>query len=305
MAEQQPTAEIGAQRVVNGSIQAASRGFVAYVGFIRRRPLGGVCSVIIVLVGIVAIFAPILATHDPLLSEPRIRNLPPWSEHWAGTDLNGRDVLSRVIHGSRLSLMIGVSAVLVGTTFGAVWGLASGYIGGKFDFVTQRVIEVWMSFPSIILAMTLLVVIGSGVLPVIIAISFTRVPYGTRVIRSVSMAARGHMYVEAARAIGASDLRIMFRHVLPNCFAPFLILASAHIGVGIIAEASLGFLGVGVPPPAPSWGNMLSSNVLVSLQPSWWLIVFPGVAIVITVLSFNLFGDALRDVLDPRLRGSH
>ena len=162
-----------------------------------------------------------------------------------------------------------------------------------------------MSFPGIILAMTLLVVMGGGIVPVVIAISFGRVPVGTRVIRSVAIATREYTYVEAARAIGASDARVITKHILPSCVSSFLILATANIGGGIIAEASLGFLGLGVPPPVATWGNMLSSNVLIALKPSWWLIVFPGLAIVVTVLSFNLFGDALRDVLDPRLRGEH
>ena len=279
--------------------------FRIYVNFFKRRPLGAICSLIVLIMCVIGLFAPLLAPHDPLRSEPPIRNLPPWSEHWFGTDLNGRDLLSRVIYGSRLSLLIGVSSVIIGTLFGSIWGLVSGYWGGGFDLISQRLVEIWMSFPGIILAMTLLVIMGGGIIPVTIAISFGRVPSGTRVIRSVAIATREYTYVEAARAIGMSDARIIIKHVLPSCISSFLILSTANIGGGIIAEASLGFLGLGVPPPVATWGNMLSSNVLIALKPSWWLIVFPGLAIVITVLSFNLFGDALRDVLDPRLRGEH
>lgn len=300
-----PTEPRSDQDVVSSILGLPVRFFVTYVNFFKRRPLGAACSLVILIMCVIALLAPIISPHDPLRSEPPIRNLPPWSEHWFGTDLNGRDLLSRVIYGSRLSLLIGVSSVIIGTLFGAIWGLISGYWGRGFDLISQRLVEVWMSFPGIILAMTLLVVMGGGIVPVVIAISFGRVPVGTRVIRSVAIATREYTYVEAARAIGASDARVITKHILPSCVSSFLILATANIGGGIIAEASLGFLGLGVPPPVATWGNMLSSNVLIALKPSWWLIVFPGLAIVVTVLSFNLFGDALRDVLDPRLRGEH
>ena len=281
------------------------RAFVIYWAFCRRRPLGGITSMVLVLIGLTAIFAGEVSPYDPLEARPQIRNLSPNAEHWAGTDTVGRDILSRIVHGSRLSLMVGFGAIMAGTTTGALWGLASGYLGGKFDLITQRIIEVWMSFPSLVLAMSLLVVMGAGVRPVVIAAAFTRVPYGCRVIRSVAIATREFEFVESARAIGASNIRIMLVHVLPSCVPSFLILASAHIGIGIMLEATLGFLGVGIPPPTPSWGNMLSREVLISLRPMWWMVLAPGVPIVITVLCFNLFGDAIRDVLDPKLRGEH
>jgi ABC-type dipeptide/oligopeptide/nickel transport system permease subunit len=272
--------------------------------FTRNKPLGAVMGIIIVLVVLMSVFADVISPYDPLDTNPIMAREPPDREHWMGYDEVGRDVLSRVIFGSRISLIVGITSVVFGTVLGSVWGLASGYLGGKFDLITQRAVEVWMSFPSLVLALSLLVVLGAGLHTVIIAVAFTRVPYGVRVIRSVAIAVKEFMYVDAARSIGASEMRVMLRHVLPNCVAPFLIIMTAHIGTAIIVEASLGFLGIGIPPPTASWGNMLGSAVGQAINPHWWRIVYPGVAIVITVLSFNIFGDAIRDVLDPRLRGS-
>ena len=272
--------------------------------FTRNKPLGAIMGIIIVLVVLMAVFADVISPYHPLDTNPIMAREPPDREHWMGYDEVGRDVLSRVIFGSRISLIVGITSVVFGTVLGSLWGLASGYLGGKFDLITQRAVEVWMSFPSLVLALSLLVVLGAGLHTVIIAVAFTRVPYGVRVIRSVAIAVKEFMYVDAARSIGASEMRVMLRHVLPNCIAPFLIIMTAHIGTAIIVEASLGFLGIGIPPPTASWGNMLGSAVGQAINPHWWRIVYPGVAIVITVLSFNMFGDAIRDVLDPRLRGS-
>jgi ABC-type dipeptide/oligopeptide/nickel transport system permease subunit len=272
--------------------------------FTRNKPLGAIMGIIIILVVLMSVFADVISPYHPLDTNPIMAREPPDREHWMGYDEVGRDVLSRVIFGSRISLIVGITSVVFGTVLGSVWGLASGYLGGKFDLITQRAVEVWMSFPSLVLALSLLVVLGAGLHTVIIAVAFTRVPYGVRVIRSVAIAVKEFMYVDAARSIGASEMRVMLRHVLPNCVAPFLIIMTAHIGTAIIVEASLGFLGIGIPPPTASWGNMLGSAVGQAINPHWWRIVYPGVAIVITVLSFNIFGDAIRDVLDPRLRGS-
>ncbi|MDA0340512.1 MAG: ABC transporter permease, partial [Proteobacteria bacterium] len=219
-------------------------------------------------------------------------------------DQIGRDTLSRTIHGSRTSLVVAIAAVLLGTTFGSIWGLASGYFGGRFDIISQRIIEFLQAFPDLILAMAIAMALGSGTTTVIIAIAVTRIPFGGRVIRSVVLSLKEMAFVEAARSLGASNLRIMAQHILPQCIAPFLILATTHLGVAIIIEASLGFLGVGIPPPTPTWGNMLSDALNAGLVPPWWLVLFPGLAITITVLAVNLFGDGVRDALDPRLRGS-
>jgi len=229
---------------------------------------------------------------------------PPSEKHWFGTDQIGRDTLSRVIYGAQTSLTVALGAVLFGTTVGALWGLACGYFGGRFDMASQRVIEFLQSFPDLILAMAIAMALGGGMATVIVAIAITRIPFGGRVIRSVVLSLKEMQYVEAARGIGASHTRMMLRHILPQCVAPYLILATTHLGVAIIIEASLGFLGVGIPPPTPTWGNMLADSLNSGLVPPWWLVVFPGLAITITVLAFNLLGDGIRDLLDPRLRGS-
>ena len=228
----------------------------------------------------------------------------PDATHWFGTDQIGRDTLSRVIHGSRTSLMVAVSAVVLGTTLGSLWGLACGFFGGRFDIISQRIIEFMQSFPDLILAMAIAMALSAGTGTVIVAIAITRIPFGGRIIRSVVLSLKEMQYVEAARGLGASNKRLMLRHILPQCIAPYLILATTHLGVAIIIEASLGFLGVGVPPPTPTWGNMLADSLNAGLIPPWWLVLFPGVAITVTVLAFNLLGDGIRDVLDPRLRGS-
>ena len=183
--------------------------------------------------------------------------------------------------------------MLFGTTVGALWGLACGFFGGRFDLISQRVIEFMQSFPDLILAMAIAMALGAGTWTVIVAIAITRIPFGGRVIRSVVLSVKEMPFVEAARGLGASHLRLMLRHILPQCIAPFLILATAHLGVAIIIEASLGFLGVGIPPPMPTWGNMLADSLNAGLVPPWWLVLFPGLAITLTVLAFNLLGDGI------------
>jgi ABC-type dipeptide/oligopeptide/nickel transport system permease subunit len=227
-------------------------------------------------------------------------NKPPDEHAFFGTDQVGRDTLSRVIYGARTSLFVAFCAVLLGTTTGSLWGVACGYLGGRFDLVSQRIMEVMQAFPDLILAMAISMAIGTGLPAVIVAIAITRIPFGGRVIRSVALSVREMAYVEAGRASGASALRIMSLHVLPQCIAPYLVLATTHLGVAIVIEAALGFLGVGVPPPTPTWGNMLS-DAITALIPPWWLVLFPGLAITVTVLAFNLLGDGIRDTLDPRL----
>jgi ABC-type dipeptide/oligopeptide/nickel transport system permease subunit len=251
-----------------------------------------------------AVLAPLIAPYPPLKADFRQMTKPPNAKHVMGTDQVGRDTLSRVIHGSRASLTVAFAAVLLGTTLGALWGLACGYFGGRFDIISQRIIEFMQSFPDLILAMAIAMALGPGIGTVIIAIAITRIPFGGRVIRSVVLSVKEMPFVEAARGLGASHMRLMFRHILPQCIAPYLILATAHLGVAIVIEASLGFLGVGIPPPTPTWGNMLSDALNSGLVPPWWLVLFPGAAITITVLAFNLLGDGIRDYLDPRLRSA-
>jgi peptide/nickel transport system permease protein len=268
--------------------------------FSRRNVLSAAGGVVGLFIVFVAIAAPMLAPRDPLKADFRRMNKPPDAQSVFGTDQVGRDTLSRVIYGARTSLFVAFASVLLGTTVGSVWGLACGYLRGRFDLVSQRVMEVLQSFPDLILAMAISMAIGTGLPAVIFAIAVTRIPFGGRVIRSVALTIREMSYVEAGRASGASALRIMAFHVLPQCVAPYLVLATTHLGVAIVIEAALGFLGVGVPPPTPTWGNMLADSIT-ALVPPWWLVLFPGLAITITVLAFNLLGDGIRDTLDPRL----
>lgn len=272
--------------------------------FARRSPLAAFWGVIAAVIVLISVFAPLIAPADPLAANFRMMSRPPNEAAWFGTDQVGRDVLSRIIHGSQTSLTVAVAAVLLGTTVGALWGLACGYFGGRFDLFSQRVIEFMQSFPDLILAMAIAMALGAGTWTVILAIAITRIPFGGRVIRSVVLSVKEMPFVEAARGLGASHARLMFRHILPQCVAPYLILATAHLGVAIIIEASLGFLGVGIPPPTPTWGNMLADSLNAGLVPPWWLVLFPGLAITLTVLAFNLLGDGIRDMLDPRLRGA-
>jgi len=289
-------------RAIEGSrLRRARRGAGQ---FIRRSPLSTFWGCIAAAILVMALAAPVLAPYEPLKSDFRAMSKPPNERHYFGTDQIGRDVLSRVIYGSRASLTIALGAVLFGTSLGALWGLASGYFGGRFDLVSQRIIEFLQSFPDLILAMAIAMALGAGFGTVIVAIAITRIPFGGRVIRAVVLSLKELSYVEAARGLGASHLRIMARHILPQCMAPYLILATTHLGVAIIIEAALGFLGVGIPPPTPTWGNMLADSLNAGLVPPWWLVLFPGAAITITVLAFNLLGDGIRDLLDPRLRGS-
>jgi ABC-type dipeptide/oligopeptide/nickel transport system permease subunit len=280
------------------------RGLTQLARFTRRAPLSAFWGLIAVSILIMAFAAPAIAPYPPLKANFREMTKTPSAKHWFGTDQVGRDTLSRVIYGSRASLTVAVSAVLLGTTLGALWGLACGFFGGRFDLYSQRIMEFMQSFPDLILAMAIAMALGAGFGTVIVAIAVTRIPFGGRVIRAVVMSLKEMQYVEAARGLGASNMRLMFRHILPQCVAPYLILATAHLGVAIVIEASLGFLGVGIPPPMPTWGNMLSDALNSGLVPPWWLVLFPGLAITITVLAFNLVGDGIRDMLDPRLRGA-
>src|SRR5215472_732476 len=252
------------------------------VGFVRRNTLSAAGAIVGLLIIVVAVAAPWVAPQDPLKTNFRHMNKPPDAQAFFGTDQVGRDTFSRVISGARTSLFVAFSAVLLGTTVGSLWGVACGYLGGRFDLASQRVMEILQAFPDLILAMAISVAIGTGLPAVIIAIAITRIPFGGRVIRSVAISVREMSYVEAGRASGASAFRIMRLHVLPQCVAPYLVLATTHLGVAIVIEAALGFLGVGVPPPTPTWGNMLADSIT-GLVPRWWLVLFPGLAITITI----------------------
>ena len=274
----------------------------AVVRFAHSSPIGMVAVGIWLLMFFLAIFAPLLSPYDPLEADYSAIRAAPTAKHLLGTDQLGRDLLSRIIYGSRITLIVSITAVFIGDLIGFIWGIASGYLGHRFDLISQRVVDVLMSFPGLILALLLLVVLGAGLITVIVAISVTRIPSATRITRAVVLSIKETSYVEAARMIGASNLRIMARHVAPQVVAPILVVATLHLGGAIFAESALSFLGMGIPPPAPSWGNMLGGVLAAAFRPPWWLVIFPGLAITFAIMAANLFGDAFRDFLDPKLR---
>jgi ABC-type dipeptide/oligopeptide/nickel transport system permease subunit len=282
--------------------RGAPRSQVWPVHFARSAPLGAAAIVVLLILVLVAIFAAQLAPYDPLKNNYAVARQPPSAAHWLGTDTLGRDVLTRIMFGLRISLLVSVASILLGVSIGVLWGVTSGYIGGGYDLVSQRLVEVLASFPTLILAMLLSVALGPGLGTVIIAVGVTQVPLATRITRSVVLGVKQTQFVEAARCVGATRWRIMWRQVAPQCVAPVMVVATLNLGAAIFAEAALSFLGVGVPPPTPSLGNMLGGVLAQSFQPPWWLVVFPGAVIALTVLAANLLGDALRDVLDPKLR---
>jgi peptide/nickel transport system permease protein len=271
--------------------------------FVRRKPLGAIGVLVIAVMVLAAVFAPAIATHDPLKQDVRNRLKGPSAEHWLGQDEFGRDVFSRIVYGARISLWVGFIAVVVGYTSGLVLGLVSGYFGGKVDMAVQRVMDVIMAFPALVLALAVISALGRSLTNVMVAIALVTIPSATRVIRSVTLSITHQQYVEASRTIGCNNARIIMRHILPNCMAPFIIIATAGLGGAILIEASLSFLGAGTQPPTPSWGVMLSGAAQRFLQTAPHLSLYPGLVLTITVLGLNFFGDALRDVLDPRLRG--
>ena len=271
--------------------------------FAKTSRLGALAATLIVIFALIAIFADQVAPYFPLEADFRALRHPPSPAHWLGTDNLGRDVLSRLIHGARLSLFIAAVSTVLSKLLGVAWGILTGYVGGTFDLISQRIVDVLLAFPGIILSMLLLAALGGGLTTVIVAITILGVAGTVRVIRSVVLTVKEMAYVEAAQATGVPNLRIMLRHVAPQCVAPALVLFSASLGGAIFAEAALSFLGLGIPQPAPSWGNMLGGILADQFRPKWWLVLFPGLTISLTVLAFNLVGDALRDYLDPKLRG--
>jgi peptide/nickel transport system permease protein len=270
--------------------------------YLRRRPLvlGSVLAIALMLV--LALFAERVAPHDPVKTNFADLLRPPGVPYVFGTDQFGRDLFSRLVYGSRTALIVGFSSAFVGATGGAVIGVVSAYFGGKVDLSIQRVMDIILSFPLIILALGVVAALGTGTLNVIIAITIPTIPRVARVVRSSALAIRQMPYVEAARAIGAQHGRIIFRHLLPNVMAPYLIMLTAFMGQAILLEASLSFLGLGVAEPTPAWGLMLRGGSLQFAERAPWLAIFPGLAISAAVFAFNLLGDSLRDALDPRLR---
>jgi len=270
--------------------------------FCRDKPLGAFGGIFLLLMVLTALFAETLATHDPTRTDPAHTLSRPTAAHWLGTDNLGRDVYSRIVHGARVSLAVGLASTVLGAVLGGVIGLLAGYFGGWADLVTQHVMDILQGLPLLILALVLAATLGPSLPNVIVAISIPIIPRAGRVIRSSTLAIREMPYVEAARALGVGHLRIAFRHVMPNTIGPFIVLAAAQLGSAILVEAALSFLGLGVPEPYPAWGRMLSVSAAEFAQKAPWLVLFPGMAISLAVFGSNLLGDALRDVLDPRLR---
>jgi len=272
--------------------------------FSRKKPLGAAGGVIMLLIVFIAIFANILQTHDPIATNAAATLAPPSATHWLGTDHLGRDIYSRILHGARVSLLVGLGSTLVASVLGGIIGLLSGYVGGKTDLAVQRVMDILQGLPLLVLALVMAAALGPSIPNVILAISIPIMPRAARVIRSSVLSIREFQYVEAARALGLTHLRIAFRHILPNTVGPFIVLGTAQLGSAILTEAALSFLGLGVPEPYPSWGRMLSVSAAEYAQKAPWLVLFPGIAISLAVFGSNLLGDALRDTLDPRLRGA-
>ena len=275
--------------------------------FMMQQPLGAAGLVIIVLMCLCAAFAPWVAPHDPLAVDYGAMLAAPSAAHWMGTDSFGRDVLSRVIYGARTALAIGFIASFIGSTLGAIIGVASAYFGGKTDLIIQGIMDVLLSFPIIVLAITVVAVLGNNVvlgvdINLIIAIAVPMLPRVERVVRASALAIRELPYIDAARTAGYSHARIIFRHIIPNVVAPYLIMLTAFVAQAILSEASLSFLGLGVTEPTPSWGLMLSGSAADFYQQAPWMIIFPGIAISLGVFAFNLFGDSLRDWLDPKIK---
>jgi peptide/nickel transport system permease protein len=268
----------------------------------RRKPLGAAGALIVIVMILMAVFANLLTSYDPTANSFAEMHAAPSAEHWLGTDQFGRDLLSRIIHGARTALFVGFVSAFIGASLGLVLGVGSAYFGGRIDLIFQRVMDVFMAFPLIIMALAVVSIFGTGTQNVIIAITIPFIPRCARVVRSSALAIREIPYIDAARACGFSHSRIILRHMVPNVMASFLIMVTAFVGQAILLEASLSYLGLGVQEPTPAWGLMLQGGAEEYAESAPWIAVFPGLAISLAVFGFNLFGDAVRDTLDPRLR---
>jgi len=269
---------------------------------VRRYPLGAIGAAIMTVFVFAALFAGLITLQQPLTTNASLSLAPPSAAHWLGTDNFGRDVYSRIVYGARISLAVGIGATGLGCLFGVALGLLSGYLSGWVDLLVQRLIDILQALPLLVLALVMAAALGPSLQNTIAAIAIPLIPYVARVIRANTLALRELPFVEAARAIGMSDLRIAIRHILPNTLAPLIVLATAQLGAAVLTEASLSFLGLGIPEPYPSWGRMLSESAAEYVRTAPWLVIFPGVAISLVVFGTNLLGDAVRDLLDPRQR---
>ena len=296
IATQQP------QLVAAGIPSTVARIWAACAKFVRTKPLGAAGAVIVLVMVLAATFADFVAPYDPFELSFELQFSPPSLAHPFGSDEFGRDLLTRCIYGAQIALFIGFAASIFGASGGAALGIVSAYIGGKTDLLIQRGVDMILAFPLLILALAIVTVLGRTNVNLIIAIAIPVIPRVSRIVRSSVLAARENVYVEAARAVGSSHIRVMYRHILPNIMAPYLILLTAQLGASILTEASLSFLGLGTAEPTPSWGLMLSGGAPLYAEKAPWVVIFPGLSISMAVFGFNLFGDSLRDALDPRLR---
>ncbi|MGH7472599.1 MAG: ABC transporter permease [Candidatus Methylomirabilales bacterium] len=293
---------VGAATEVTGARVSLPGWLRISLRFAQQRPLGAAGAVIVLGMALAALLADIIAPADPWATNYTLMFQRPSSQFWLGTDPFGRDILSRIIYGSRTALLIGFTSAFFGATLGAIIGVASAYFGGRVDLVIQRFMDVLLSFPLIVLALAVVAVLGAGTLNVTLAITVPMIPRCALVTRASALAIRETPYVTAAQAMGFSHTRIIFRHMLPNVMAPYLILVTAFLGQAILLEASLSFLGLGVAEPTPAWGLMLRGAAVEFAERAPWMAIFPGLAISASVFGFNLFGDSLRDALDPKLR---
>jgi peptide/nickel transport system permease protein len=281
------------------------RGFLTdlFIRIVREKPLGTVGGIIVLLLLLTGIFADFIAPYGFNEAHTSDSMTPPSDKYLLGTDNLGRDMLSRVIFGARISLIVGLSAAAISVAVAMLIGILSGFLGGKFDIVMQRFVDAWMCLPGLVILIVIISLLGVGMQQVIVALGFRYGVTGSRVVRGAAMAVRENIYVEAAIATGCSPQRIMTRHMLPNVMAPIIILFTTQLPVMILVEASLSFLGFGIPPPTPSWGGMLGGSALGHMYMAPWMAIWPGLALAIVVYGVNMLGDALRDLLDPKLRG--
>jgi peptide/nickel transport system permease protein len=268
----------------------------------REKPLGAAGAVICLIFLFAGIFADLLAPYGYNQIMPINRMKPPSWQFWFGTDNLGRDIFSRVVYGARLSVIIGLSAAGLATAISIILGITTGYLGGRFDMLVQRFVDAWMSFPELVVLIVVVAVVGPGMGPVIVILGCFLGIAGSRIIRSAVLSVREQSYIHAAQSIGGGTNRILWRHVLPNVMPPVIVLFTTRVGAVILAEASLSFLGLGVPPPAPSWGGMLTGSARNYMYLAPWMALAPGICLTLVVFSINMFGDALRDLLDPRMR---
>ena len=294
-------AEVSSELSIDEALQRKSF-WQKFFGLIRQQPLGAVGAFVVMAMLLLSIFAEVIVVYDPVENQWDHMLQSPNVAHWLGTDQYGRDILTRIIYGARTALFVGLTSAFVGATSGLILGVASAYFGGTFDLIFMRFMDVFMAFPVIIMALAIVSIFGSELPYVILAITLPIIPDCARIVRSNALQIRAIPYVDAARALGFGHTRIIMRHMLPNVMAPYLIIFTSAIGGAILLEASLSYLGLGVQEPTAAWGLMLQGGAEEYIESAFWVGFFPGFAIALAVFGFNMFGDAVRDVLDPRLR---